>query len=755
VAEAKLPLGNPHDPDLVTAARKAEAQLASGVVRPDLRRQVEQVLADLAMLEQLETIRLSQAAVKDNDFDLAASDLLYARAFRDYGIDVEALEVAEAAARIRRRAIGLHLAAALDDWAIIRRDWTTAGRAKPGNVSWKRLFQVARAADPDRWRQALRDVLENIPVRSERLNQVVRSIPSEDLSPITYALIGRFHGHLEALLAVDLLRKAQQRYPADFWINENLGKLLRDHGELAPFEEAVGYHRVAVALRPDSPGVHYNLGLLLLTHQQYDQAIAPLQEATRLKKDYYRAHLNLGNALGKMGRVHDAIAAYQKAIEFNPNWPLAHYNLGNALRDKGRLDEAIKEYRQAIRLNPDYPEALCNLGHALRDKGQFTEALTHLRRGHELGSQRPDWRYPSAEWVANVHLKFGNTLHEKGRWDDAIAEYQEALRLKPDYAEAFNNLGLVLRNKGRTEEAINSYRTAIRLKKGLSEAHFNLGYALHNQGREVEAMDSYRTAVRLGTKHAWAYLKLGTFVASKGQMEEAIPLFQAAIRLARGPAGLGDADLAVAHEYLGAALGMRGRWEEALPALREAVRLRPQSARAQANLGQGLSVTGRAEEADAAFREALRLAPNDVVVINNYAWFLVTCPDGKFRDARRAVELAGKAVAATPKDGNRWQTLGVARYRVGQWAEAVTALEKAMRLRAGGDANEWFFLAMAHRQLGHPDEAAEYYHKAVRWVEKHQPKNKELRRFRAEAAALLGIADDPKAPGKDKPVPQP
>src|SRR5262249_53982819 len=122
VAVRKLPLGNPHDPELVTAARKAEAQLATGVVREEGRRQVGQGLADLAMWDKLEQIRLDQANVTENHFDIAGADVAYGLAFRSYGIDVDALPVEEAGDRIRERAIGMHLATALDNWASARRD---------------------------------------------------------------------------------------------------------------------------------------------------------------------------------------------------------------------------------------------------------------------------------------------------------------------------------------------------------------------------------------------------------------------------------------------------------------------------------------------------------------------------------------------------------------------------------------------------------------------------------------------------------
>jgi hypothetical protein len=66
-------------------------------------------------------------------------------------------------------------------------------------------------------------------------------------------------------------------------------------------------------------------------------------------------------------------------------------------------------------------------------------------------------------------------------------------------------------------------------------------------------------------------------------------------------------------------------------------------------------------------------------------------------------------------------------------------LEKSMQLRNGGDGEDWFFLAMAHWQLGNEDEALRWYERGVGWMEKNAPDHPELIRFRAEAAGLLGV----------------
>jgi WD40 repeat protein len=155
----------------------------------------------------------------------------------------------------------------------------------------------------------------------------------------------------------------------------------------------------------------------------------------------------------------------------------------------------------------------------------------------------------------------------------------------------------------------------------------------------------------------------------------------------------------------------------------------------------GHQAKGDLDGAIAAYNEAIALNPKFAEAHNNLAWLLATCQESRFRDADQAVRLATKAVELAPNVGNFWNTLGVANYRAGKWKAAIGALEKSMALRKGGDSEDWFFLAMAHWQLNKKEKARAWYDKAVEWMDKHPPKNEELRRFRAEAAKLLGLKD--------------
>jgi predicted negative regulator of RcsB-dependent stress response len=122
-------------------------------------------------------------------------------------------------------------------------------------------------------------------------------------------------------------------------------------------------------------------------------------------------------------------------------------------------------------------------------------------------------------------------LVEQGKLTEAVASYQQALRLKPDYAEAQCNLGMALADQGKLTEAIACYQQALRLKPDLAEAHCNLGVALAQQGELGEAMRCYQHALRLKPDYAEAHGNVGVVRAEQGKLTEAVADYQQALRL--------------------------------------------------------------------------------------------------------------------------------------------------------------------------------------------------------------------------------
>jgi serine/threonine protein kinase/Flp pilus assembly protein TadD len=263
-----------------------------------------------------------------------------------------------------------------------------------------------------------------------------------------------------------------------------------------------------------------------------------------------------------------------------------------------------------------------------------------------------------------------------------------------------------------------------------------LQYRQHPQLEE--AIRYYVAALALRPRNPGTSVNLGNALKAKGDLDGASAAYRDALD--------GRPDYALAHERLGLVLADKGRLDEAITELREAVRLRDYVLDGF-RLAELLTRKGRAEEATGEYEKAIsrvskvvELNPKNATIHNNVAWYLATCPDAKFRDPTRAVALAAKAVELAPTDGSYWNTLGAAHYRARDWQAAVKALNKSMELRSkGGDSYDWFFLAMAHWQLSNKDEARKWYEQAVQWMDKSAPKNEELRRFRAEAAALLAI----------------
>jgi tetratricopeptide (TPR) repeat protein len=163
-----------------------------------------------------------------------------------------------------------------------------------------------------------------------------------------------------------------------------------------------------------------------------------------------------------------------------------------------------------------------------------------------------------------------------------------------------------------------------------------------------------------------------------------------------------------------------------------------EQAAAYLDLARLLINSGRAQEAGPLINRAAQF--DDPEVQNEVAWCLVANPEPSFHSYPLAVELAERAIAARPGDGDIWNTLAVARYRNGQPKEAIAAFERSMQLRYVGDGSNRFFLAMGHWQLGNKDEAREWYDKAVGWINENHADSQHLRRLRMQAEELLKIA---------------
>src|ERR1022692_210343 len=237
--------------------------------------------------------------------------------------------------------------------------------------------------------------------------------------------------------------------------------------------------------------------------------------------------------------------------------------------------------------------------------------LGTVRRNQDYVSELAIWTDTVAKSPGNTraHNNLGDVLlNLPGRLSDAVAQYQEALRLDADNVYAHNNLGNAWRKiPGRLDDAIAQYEEALRLRPDFVEAHINLGNTLaKSPGRLNEAIAQFEDALRLSPHYAVAHNNLGNALTNvPGRLNEAIAQYEEALRL--------KPDYFDAHYNLAKALAnLPGRLDDAIAQYEEALRLKPDHAEAHFSLAVALlRSNGRREEAKAQLEEGLRLHPND------------------------------------------------------------------------------------------------------------------------------------------------
>jgi tetratricopeptide (TPR) repeat protein len=184
----------------------------------------------------------------------------------------------------------------------------------------------------------------------------------------------------------------------------------------------------------------------------------------------------------------------------------------------------------------------------------------------------------SVEYHAEAHHVRGVTLFQEGKISEAIEQYEQALRLFPNYPKARVNLGIALEQTGRAPEAIEQYEEALRLDPDYVKARRHQGVALEQTVRVEEAIDRYEKALRLKLEDAVAHNNLGATLAQAGRVQEAIGHFKEAVRI--------QPDYAEAHYNLAVALEHTGRVQDAIQHYERALRSKPDLTEARSALAR-------------------------------------------------------------------------------------------------------------------------------------------------------------------------
>jgi len=321
--------------------------------------------------------------------------------------------------------------------------------------------------------------------------------------------------------AETLLKKALDKDPNDSqaWLYQawfDLGFVLN---RLNRSDESIAAYRKSVAAKPDVFESNLNLGLMLVRANN-PEGEQFLRAATTLKPTSHSAddHVEEGQARAWLALAHlleakkpeDAFQAYRKASELTPKDPEPHLSAGLLHERQKQFWDAEAEYKQVLALDPhsvdpETTEAAIGLTNIYMKSGRLGDAEPLLRR---LATERPD--------DTGIHLQLGRVLEAESKKDDAIAELQTVLKLRPADTDAQREIADLYANAGKNDLAEGAYRALATAHPQDPELHRGLGQALLRQKKFPEAQQEFLTALRLKRDWPDIYVDLA-FAASENK----------------------------------------------------------------------------------------------------------------------------------------------------------------------------------------------------------------------------------------------
>jgi tetratricopeptide (TPR) repeat protein len=298
-----------------------------------------------------------------------------------------------------------------------------------------------------------------------------------------------------------------------------------------------------------------------------------------------------------------------------------------------------------------------------------------------------------------LHNISGAAHQSLGQLDAAINSFTNATIIKPDYAEGYNNLGIVLQAQGKIEKAIEAYQKALAIKPDHANSYFNMGISLKDRGRLEEAIGAYKKALAIKPDYVDAYYNMGNILQEQGKLEEAIEAYNKALAI--------KPDLAAAHYNMGKVLQEQGKLEEAIKAFKSVIEIKPNYSEAFNNIGLALQEQGYMEDAIEFYTKAITLKQDYAEAYYNMG--------NIFRNLGRlkeAIQAYHKALAIKPEYVEAYNNIGITLKDQGRNKGAIEAYENALKIKPNY-AETHFNMGNVCRDQGELEEAIEAYQKAV------------------------------------------
>jgi tetratricopeptide (TPR) repeat protein len=343
----------------------------------------------------------------------------------------------------------------------------------------------------------------------------------------------------------------------------------------------------------------------LIAQGKRDQALALLRNLIHSEPRNADARLLLGSILMEEGQRSESLAQLAEAVRLLPKSAEAHNALGEAYNTFGEPTAARPEFERALGLDPRHAQAHVSLAALLLQEGDAKAAIPHLDQAIRLLGRGPDAAYPR-------YLR-AKVYSEERDFSKAVSELQQAVELRPEFAEAWSDLGEARKNLNDGNAALAAFRRAVALSPDDAVARARLGGLLLDEGSAHEAADHLDAAVRLDPKNQSALNALQRALRQDGQAERAEMVKKKLAEVLR-ERDEGDQKLVAAMEInnRGAELEKSGDLRSALEKYRAAVELLPEHAGMRVNLAVALLKLGNWQEGIAQMRDAQKRDPANV-----------------------------------------------------------------------------------------------------------------------------------------------
>ena len=287
----------------------------------------------------------------------------------------------------------------------------------------------------------------------------------------------------------------------------------------------------------------------------------------------------------EFAQIMEPIIKSKENLVFLDNYKERNPRTWRENQEKNESSFSINMLLEGLKYEQEHPEEAEKLKKLLEEtEKKKRNELREFKGRRKSGEIKipPEWTTCKGDELmesAKELFRSGIVLIDKKDYQGAIPHFKEAIKKKPEFAEAYVGLGWVYDKLNNYKEAIDAFKEAIRLRGDFAGAYFNLGLIYSKLGRYKEEIESYNNAIRIKPDFAEAYYNLGFVYGDLGRHEEAIEAFKKAVRI--------KPDYAEGHFNLGLLYGDLGRYKEAVGALKEAIRIKPDYAWAHYVLGEG------------------------------------------------------------------------------------------------------------------------------------------------------------------------